>query len=98
MHSGIRTEATLYTIGTQSRTNDSLLMALTFDPATVVQKTEDAYNHLVLLRLEQEHPVSFFISTVWEGETGSMWNDKEVKSFLMNTAQRLTEPMRVSFR
>jgi hypothetical protein len=92
------TEANLYTIGKQSRTNDSLLMTLTFDPSTVVQKTEDEYNHLVLLRLEQEHPVSFFISTVWEGETGSMWNDKDVKFFLMNTALRLTEPMRVNFR
>jgi hypothetical protein len=89
-------EATLYTLGTQSRTNDSLLMALTFDPSTVIRRTEDELNHLVLLRLEKEKPVSFLISSFWEGETGSMWSDAEVKSFLMNAARRLNEPLRVS--
>jgi hypothetical protein len=90
-------EATLYTLGAQSRTDDQLLMALTFDPSTVVKKTEDKVNQLVLLKLDKNKAVTYLISAFWQGETGTMWNDAETKRFLGNAARRLNEPMRVKW-
>jgi hypothetical protein len=91
------TEATLYTVGVQSRANDSLFMALTFSPTSVVTKTEDKPNHLVLLKLEKDKPVKYLISAYWQGETGRMWSEAEVKKFLQTAASRLNEPVRVKW-
>lgn len=90
-------EATLYTVGAQSRVNDSLLMALTFSPSNVVQTTEDSPNHLVLLKLENDKPVRYLISAYWQGETGTMWKDNERKQFQAGLARRLNEPVRVTW-
>lgn len=90
-------EATLYTLGAQSRANDSLLMALSFVPSTVAKKTEDKVNHLVLLSLGKNKPVTYLISAFWQGETGAMWSESDVRRFLSSAARRLNEPLRIQF-
>ncbi|MEX2117002.1 MAG: DUF4861 family protein [Bacteroidota bacterium] len=89
--------ATMFTVGAQSRTNDSLLMALTFDPAAVVRKTEDKANHLVLLRLDKNTTLRYFISAYWQGETGTMLSESGTKDLLQTMRRRLTEPLNVRF-
>ncbi len=86
-------QATLLTLGAQSRTNDSLLMALTFSPSSVLKKTEDDSNHLVLLRLEHGKPLVYYISAYWQGESGRMWNEERIRRFLENRSRRLNEPL-----
>jgi hypothetical protein len=88
-------ESWLYTLGPQSRANDDLLMSLNFVKSSVAKKTEDRYNHLVLLKLEQEKPLRFLLSAVWRGETGKMWSGKEIQRFLKRAAARLNEPLEV---
>jgi hypothetical protein len=88
-------QATLFTLGAQSRANDSLLMALTFSPSSVVKMTEDNSNHLVLLRLEQGKPLVYYISVYWQGESGGMWNEDRIRRFLENRSRRLNEPLRI---
>lgn len=91
------TEATLYTLGAQSRANDSLLMALSFVSSTVAKKTEDKVNNLVLLSLEKNKPLTYLISAFWQGETSVMRSESDVKKFLSNAARRLNEPLRIQF-
>jgi hypothetical protein len=88
-------ESWLYTLGPQSRANDHLLMALNFVKSSVTKKTEDTYNHLVLLKLEQRKPLRFLLSAVWQGETGKMWSEEEIQRFLRRAAARLNEPLEV---
>lgn len=88
-------ESWLYTLGPQSRANDGLLMALNFVNSSVIRKTEDEYNHLVLLTLEQDKPLKFLLSAVWQGETGKMWSEEEIQRFLKRAAARLNEPLTI---
>lgn len=92
------TGASLYTVGHQSRSNDTLLMALTVAPSSVINKTEDANNQLLLLRFEEDKPITILISSYWQGETGRMWSDQDIKEFLKATARRLKEPIAVKLR
>ena len=88
----------LYTLGPQSRANDDLLMALHIPQSTLVKKVEDEYNHLLLLQLERTRPVRFFLSSVWQGESGTMWTEAEIESFLERTSLRLNQPLTVDLR
>lgn len=88
-------KAQLSTMGPQSRINDDLLMALNVDRSSVVGKTEDAYGHLILLNLEPGKPLRFLISSVWKGETGSMWPGKKILRFLDAVSLRLHEPVQI---
>jgi Domain of unknown function (DUF4861) len=85
----------LYSIGPQSRANDTLLMALSVNPASVIRKTADAFNDLVLFSIEQGKPVNILLSSYWQGETGRMWNHDQIDQFLQSTVRRLSEPLRV---
>ena len=87
--------AWLYTLGRQSRANDSLLMALMFSPADVIRRTDNASDHLVLLRIEEGSPVTFLIAAVWQGETGTMWDEAQIKEYVDHAARRLKEPLQV---
>lgn len=91
-------QAWLYTIGHQSRASDTLLMALTVPAGSVIKKTEDGYNQLVLLNIEENEPLDILISSYWQGETGRMWGPEELDSFLQGTSRRLNEPLGVSIR
>jgi hypothetical protein len=86
-------ESWLYTLGRQSRADDDLLMALNFVKSSVVKKTEDGSNHLVLLKVEQNKPLKFLLSAIWQGETGKMWSEEEIQGFLKRAAARLNEPL-----
>jgi hypothetical protein len=88
--------AHLATVGHQSRGNDTLLMALTVHPSMVIRKLEDANNHLLLLTLEEGKPTTVLISSYWQGETGRMWSDEEIASFLTSVARRLAEPLKTT--
>ncbi|MBI3112229.1 MAG: DUF4861 domain-containing protein [Ignavibacteriales bacterium] len=88
-------EAWLSTQGTQSRANDELMMALNFEKSAVVQQTEDEFSHLVLLKLGPQKPLRFLISSVWRGETGSMWAGDQIELFLRQVGRRLNEPLKV---
>jgi hypothetical protein len=87
--------ATLYTLGRQARSGDTLLMALTVDPARVIRKTDDTYNELLLLNLDQGKPLSILVSSYWQGEPGRTWNREEIETFLQSTARRLNEPLKI---
>jgi hypothetical protein len=83
----------LYTVGHQSRANDTLFMALTVDPSRVIRTTNDVYNELVLLSIEPGKPVNILLSSYWQGETGRMWSKTEIDEFLQSTVQRVIEPL-----
>jgi len=91
-------QAWLCTVGHQSRANDTLLMALTVPAGSVIKKTEDGYNQLLLLSIEEHEPLDILISSYWQGETGRMWSREEQASFMQTTSRRLNEPLRVSVR
>ena len=86
-------EAWLSAQGAQSRANDELLMALNFENSTVIRQTEDEFNYLVLLKLEPRKPLRFLISSVWKGETGTMWTEGQILNFLRQTGLRLNVPV-----
>jgi hypothetical protein len=80
-------------LGSQSRVNDSLLMALNFASSNECARAEDNYNHLVLINLEPGKAFRFLLSSVWRGETGRMWSEEEINDFLMGMWRRLNEPL-----
>ncbi len=88
----------LYTVGRQSRANDTLMMALTVPTSSVIGRKEDGYNHLLLLKLEEGRPVSILISSSWQGEPGTMWNSAEIAGFLQSIARRVNEPMKIQIQ
>ena len=87
--------STLMTIGAQSRSGDSLMMALAFTPASVVQKREDAPNHLVLLRITKDEPLRYLIFSRWQGEGAARWDQELLSSDVVSAHRRLNEPLRV---
>jgi len=89
---------TLSSVGPQSRAGDGLLMALTVAPSTVIRKTRDASQELLLLRLEPGIPLRYLISAYWQGETGRMWNNKDVQNFLNKTTTRLNNAVLVTVK
>lgn len=91
-------EGSLSTLGAQSRVNDQLLMALNVVSSSVVKRTEDEYNQLLLLTIELNKPLTFLISSRWQGETGQAWSDVEVREFLQRTSARLNEPLQVQLQ
>ena len=90
--------AWLYTSGRQSRANDSLMLAVVFRPDVLVRQLEGPYDHLVLLQLKRDMPVDLLIASYWQGETGSMWTDSEIKDFLDRAALRLKEPLQIEYQ
>jgi len=87
--------AWLYSTGRQSRASDELFLGLNFAKSSVVKRTADRYNDLVLLKLDAQTPLKFLISSVWQGETGAMWSDRKLQSLLKQTAARLNEPLAI---
>ena len=85
----------LYTTGRQSRANDGLMMALNVSPGAVMKKTEDAVNHLLILKLVKGTPLKILLSAYWQGEHGTMWTGDRIREFLEATGRRLTEPLQV---
>lgn len=83
----------LVSSGPQSRAGDGLMMALSAEPSSVVQKTKDSSQELLLLRLKSGTPLRYLISAYWQGETGRMWSDRETKKFLDMIQLRLTNPL-----
>jgi len=88
-------QSRLSTFGPQSRANDELLMSLHFNRNDVLKKTEDAINHLVLLRLESNSSIRFVISSRWKGEKDVSWSDKDLEDFDMSIWRRLHEPLNI---
>lgn len=83
----------LFTLGHQSRANDTLFMALVVDPSKVKRKSSDQYNELLLLNIERGKPISILLTSYWQGETGRMWSQAEIEEFLESTVRRMAEPM-----
>ncbi|HEX9829777.1 MAG TPA: DUF4861 family protein [Bacteroidota bacterium] len=79
----------LTSTGKQSRAGDELFMDLQFSSKSIVEKAEDKYNDLVLIKLEPGKPLRFLISSVWEGETGKMWSVEELREMQKRNAARL---------
>ena len=88
-------EGCLFTIGRQSRANDVLMMALTVRPSSVIRKSEDVSNELLLLKLAEDKPLSILISSYWQGENGKIWSNAETREFLKAIGRRVNEPMKV---
>jgi len=70
-------------------------MSLHFNRNDVLKKTEDAINHLVLLRLESNSSIRFVISSRWKGEKDVSWSDKDLEDFDMSIWRRLHEPLNI---
>ncbi len=87
----------LYTTGLQSRAGDSLMMALNVRPSDVLRRTENSVNHLLLLRCRRGKQVPILISSLWQGETGTMWSPGEIAAYLNRMSLRLTEPLKIHF-
>ncbi|HEX9614349.1 MAG TPA: DUF4861 family protein, partial [Bacteroidota bacterium] len=87
--------AYLYTLGRQSRANDSLLLALVLPAGLGIKKTEDANNHLVLLDLVPGQARTFKVAALWEGEDEEMWTRNRIEEFLSGESLRLSEPLQI---
>ncbi len=87
----------MYTIGRQSRANDSLMMAVAVDPSVVAEQKEGKDDHLLLLHAGAGALLRIFITAVWQGETGRMWSEPEIREHLESIARRLVEPLQIRY-
>ncbi len=89
----------LFTSGRQSRSGDSLMMAVLIPSAVGVRKIEGSYDHLLLTRIGTNTPaVRIFISACWQGEPPGMWSTSEIHSHLADIARRVREPLNISVK
>ncbi len=87
----------LYTTGRQSRANDSLMMALVVSPPAVLQQTEGKDDHLLLLHASVGTPLRIFLSACWQGESGRMWKESEIRDHLNSITRRMADPLTMTY-
>ena len=85
----------LYTLGRQSRVNDSLLLALTIPAGRSARNLTGPHDHLILLDLKKDAPLSYGIVSLWEGEAGGMWTQQEIEQFLSAKSLKFSQPLQV---
>ena len=83
----------LFTLGNQSRVNDSLLLAVTAPTGSRI--TKGPYDHLVLLDVPQNGFLSYGIISLWEGEEGGMWSREEIERYLTIKALKFSQPLQI---
>ena len=88
-------QGALFTLGRQSRTNDSLLLAVNV-PGASVRKGEDGNNHLVLFPLERNGARTYAVTALWEGEQERMWTRTGAADFLGTVSRRISHPLTIS--
>jgi pectinesterase len=88
----------LFTSGHQSRQGDTLLLAVQVDPRRVERRTEDAANHLLILRPDGSQPVRMLITALWQGETRGRWPAEDLPRRLPAAGRRMTEPLQIRIR
>lgn len=86
----------LATWGLQSLNNDSLGIAVLYRRADEMQLTEDANSHVVVLRPENRGLHYYFLAA-WEKEPGGIANKQGFVAYLLETVQRLNNPIKVIF-
>ncbi len=87
----------MYTIGRQSRANDSLMMAIVLDPSIVIGQKEGKDDHVLLVRAGAGVALRMFITACWQGESRRMWPESEIREHLASIARRSAEPFTIAF-
>ncbi len=86
-------EGWLCTTGRQARFDDSLMFGISVDPRSIIRKTRDARNELLLLRPDRRAPLKILLAAYWKGESGRMWSRQEIQKCFHAASLRLREPL-----
>ncbi len=86
-------EGWLCTTGRQARFDDSLMFGISVDPKSIIRKTRDARNELLLLRPDRRAPLKIMLAASWKGESGRMWTREEIQKCFQAASLRLREPL-----
>ena len=87
----------LYYTGRQSRTGDSLMMAVCIPLAIDMKNVEGPHDHLLLSTIGKNSPtLRIFISAYWQGESSRMWTKPEIRSHLTDIVRRARDPLSIT--
>ena len=84
--------AYLATWGRQSLNDDMLGMAIFFRIKDLRQVTEDAHNHVVVLR--GNNNFEYYFAAAWEGEAGGITTRDAFQAWLDQTVEEIERPLR----
>lgn len=82
--------------GKQSLADDNLGMAIMFRESDLIEITEDALSHVVVLK-RQGGELSYYFLAAWEQEMDGITNKEEFLDYLKSEITKLNEPIVVSF-
>jgi len=83
------------TWGKQSLNNDNLGMAVFFKNDDIIEITEDALNHVVVLKPNENNKVKYFYAAVWEKENKKKITEEDFMEYLENSVVFLSRPVKV---
>ncbi|MBX2898458.1 MAG: DUF4861 domain-containing protein [Cyclobacteriaceae bacterium] len=92
--------AYLATYGKQSLNTppDELGLAVVFNPATVIEYTEDALSHLVKLKPTEAGEVTYYFLAAWVYEKEGIKTEAEFIQYLDHVALELANPVTVTLK
>jgi len=85
----------LATYGMQSLSGDKLGMAVLFRRTDLVEVTEDAHSHVIVLK-PKEGILTYYYLAAWEQEPGGIQSEKAFLDYLNETVQKLDAPLKVT--
>ncbi len=84
------------TWGKQSLAGDMLGMAVLYKVTDLMEQTEDAYSHVVVLRPDHKKLTYYFLAA-WEKEPGGITTNEGFRQYLQEELKKLGAPLKVLF-
>ena len=86
----------LATWGKQSLNNDMLGMGVLFKTSELLQLTEDAHSHVVVLKPNNNQLTYYFLGA-WEKEPNGITSQEAFEAYLNSVVNELSNPVKVSY-
>jgi hypothetical protein len=77
--------------------SDKVGMAILFHQSSLVELTEDEYNHVIVLKPDHNKVLYYFLAA-WEKEPGGITNENEFVTYLQDTVDRLNTPIEMEIK
>jgi hypothetical protein len=84
----------LATYGPQSLNNDKLGMVVFYQKKDLIQLTEDAESHVLVLQ-PTENKVVYYFAAAWELEPGGISTEEQFENYLNNTLSELNNSVSI---
>ncbi len=96
---GSNSWAYLATYGKQSLNNpaDELGLAVFYNPAQAIERTEDEFSHVVTLK-PNEGKVEYYFTGAWVLEPNGIKDETQFRAYLDKVARELANPVKVSIK